>query len=197
MKNKTQAFTLLEAMIIVALIGILTAWGLPQFQSVTTNSCLTAGNNNLVTAMQFARSAAIRSRSRVVVCTSADATSPTPTCGPATTPWTSGWIIFKDVNNDAVLNGTDELLRVESEATGCNGNTIELVDLSGAPTNIVNFVSFAPPIGEPLLPDLSNQTGTFKICSTDDSDKIRGVMLHVSGRISSTRDAGIVGSTCP
>jgi len=195
MKKKTQAFTLLEAMVVVALIGILTAYGLPRLAGFTTNTGLTTNNNDLVTALQFARSASIRLQDRVVVCTSSSSMQPAPVCGAVDTPWHDGWIIFHDLNDNNQYDATDEILRVHPPVT-IDGITITPVDLAGTPTNIVNFVSFGPPAGEPTLPNGAAQSGIFRICSNADLTRQRGVLLNFSGRISSTRDQTVINSAC-
>ena len=196
MKKKIQAFTLLEAMVIVAIIGLLTAYGIPMLNSITTNTGLTTTNNDLVSALQYARSSSIRLQGRVVVCTSNNSDTATPTCGDVTVPWTDGWLIFHDRNNSADYEGADVLLRTRPQIE-TNNLTITPVPLAGTPTNIVNFVSFNSPAGEPMLQDMTNQSGIFRICAANDTERIRGVIVNVSGRVSSTRDTSVIGSSCP
>lgn len=200
MKKKIQAFTLLEALVIMAIVSVLLAVGVPGLRSLTTNTGLTSYNNELVTVLQFARSASIRLQDRVVVCTSDNATTPTPSCGDITVPWSSGWLVFHDINNDSkyVEADGDELFRVRDELS-IEGVTIDIV---GTGANIENYVSYAAPAGEPMKTDGTNQSGIFRICLTDDSAAagsrhIRGVILNVSGRVASTRDTTVIGSTCP
>jgi len=185
MKKYSQAYSLLELMIVVAIIGILAAASAPMMTSLVTGSGLTTTNNDLVAALQYARSTSIRLQDRVVVCTSSNADSATPTCGGAAVPWHDGWIIFHDVDNSADFDGGsgDMLLGVHGAAS-ISGLTIELVQQS----NIVNYVSFAAPAGEPLDQAATSQSGIFKICKESDPDKVRGVRLNASGRVASTRD---------
>jgi len=53
-------FTLLELMIVVAVLGILTAIALPSFQSVLEGRRLVGAAENLFVDMQYARSEAIK-----------------------------------------------------------------------------------------------------------------------------------------
>jgi len=193
MKKKTQAFTLLELMITVALIGTLAAYGLPYLRGYTTSTGLTTNTNDLVAALQYARSTAINDQDRVVICASGDSMTASPSCGGPGTPWHSGWVIFRDIDNNASISAGDTLLRVQG-GVRLNNITITPSPLNLAPTNIDDYVSFGPPAGEPLLTNGLNQSGLFLICSDGDSSNMRGVELHFSGRISSTR---VVNPGCP
>jgi len=193
MKKKTQAFTLIELMIVVALIGVVTAYGLPHLRSFPTNTGLTTNTNDLVAALQYARSTAINDQGRVVVCASSDSMSATPSCGGPGTPWHSGWIIFRDIDNNASISAGDTVLKVQP-AVALKGITITPSPLNLTPTNIDDYVSFGPPAGEPVLTNGLNQSGLFKICYERDLSRVRGVELNFSGRISSTRE---VNPGCP
>jgi len=185
MKKYSQAYSLLELMVVTAIIGVLAAASVPFISSLSASAGLTTTNNDLVAALQYARSTSIRLQDRVVVCTSSNADSPTPTCGGATVPWHDGWIIFHDIDNstDYDASSGDVLLGVHEE-TAIQGISIELIQQS----SLVNYVSFTAPAGEPQDQAASNQSGIFKICMENEPDEVRGVRLNVSGRISSTRD---------
>lgn len=197
MKKTIQAFTLIELMVTLAIAGILTAYGVPFLGTLMTNNSLTNTNNDLVASLQYARSSSIRLQGRVIVCTSNNTTSATPSCGGPTVPWTAGWLIFQ--NNDTTnvtFDSGDVLLRTYPKVT-LDSLAITTVDLGGTPTNIVDYIMFNSPAGEPMLADLSNQSGIFRICVENDTTHIRGVMVNVSGRIASTRNTSVIGSSCP
>ena len=196
MKKTIQAFTLIELMIALAIAGIVSAYGVPFLGRLMTNNALTNTNNDLVASLQYARSSSIRLQGRVIVCTSNNTTAAVPTCGGPGVPWTAGWLIFQ--NNDASVgfDSGDTLLRTYPRVTA-DSLTINTVALGGTPTNIADFVMFDAPAGEPILADLTNQSGIFRICVENDTTHIRGVMVNVSGRIASTRDTSIIGSSCP
>lgn len=61
-------FTLVELMVTVALAAMLMAMAHPSFTSLTNNSRLTAAANEFVSAIQLARTEAIRLNRRVAVC---------------------------------------------------------------------------------------------------------------------------------
>jgi len=68
MKNST-GFTLIELMIVVAIMSILMTVGLPSFQSIINDSRLTSTSNAMLSAYQLARSEAIKQHKNVYVTT--------------------------------------------------------------------------------------------------------------------------------
>lgn len=196
MKKTIQAFTLIELMIALAIAGVLAAYGVPFLGTVMTNNVLTTTNNDLVASLQYARSSSIRLGGRVIMCTSNNTTAATPTCGGSTVPWTAGWLIFQ--NNDASVgfDPGDTLLRTYPKVAA-DSLSITTVNLGATPTNIADYVMFDAPAGEPIVADLTNQSGIFRICIANDTTHIRGVMVNISGRIASTRDTNVIGSSCP
>lgn len=193
MKKLIQAFTLIEVMIVIAIMGIVAVFSAPLLTSLNVNTGLTTTNNDLVAAFQYARSSSIRHQNRVVVCSSKDAGSENPSCDDSGA-WSEGWIVFIDADNSTeyISGGVDRLLAVH-EKTAINGVSIEVVKA----TNLTNYVSFAPPAGQPFDDAGGNQSGIFKICIENQTDHIRAVQLNISGRIASTRDKAVIGSSCP
>jgi type IV fimbrial biogenesis protein FimT len=67
MKNNITGFTLIELMMVVAIISITMSIGLPSFQGLISNSRVTSTANSMLGAYQLARSEAIRRRASVSV----------------------------------------------------------------------------------------------------------------------------------
>ncbi|MEJ2513757.1 MAG: GspH/FimT family pseudopilin [Gammaproteobacteria bacterium] len=111
-----RGFTLAELLITIVILAILAGIGVPALRDVVLSNRQTAAVNDLVTALQVARSHAIsRGEGRdlytaadptVVVCASADGAS----CGGG---WEDGWIIFRDPDGDgSPAAGDGGVLRV-------------------------------------------------------------------------------------
>ena len=66
--KKHAGFTLIEMMIVIALLGILLTMAVPAFQSTIASSRATAVTNDLVSALQLARSEALKQRWPITVC---------------------------------------------------------------------------------------------------------------------------------
>ncbi|WP_447589242.1 GspH/FimT family pseudopilin [Aquipseudomonas campi] len=87
--RRAQGFTLIEVMIVMAIIAIVAAIAVPSYQSSVASSRKTSAANNILGALQFARSEAVIRRSdKVKVCASADGN----TC--SGTDWSAGGVVL-------------------------------------------------------------------------------------------------------
>jgi type IV fimbrial biogenesis protein FimT len=90
MRHFTSGFTLIELMIAMAVLALIIAIGVPSFEAQIRNNRSAAQAENLVIALNFARSEAVKRARRVSVCASTNGTS----CNAA--DWKDGWIVFLD-----------------------------------------------------------------------------------------------------
>lgn len=86
--QRIAGFTLVELMITIAVLAVILAIATPSFTTVINNNRLTAQTNDLVAALQMARSEALKRNSSVAVCRSVTGTS----CAGAVGVWEQ-WII--------------------------------------------------------------------------------------------------------
>jgi type IV fimbrial biogenesis protein FimT len=109
-----RGITLLETIVVMGIVAILLAIGIPSFLYVTTSNRIASEVNGLLGDLQFARAEAIKEGQTVTVCVSGNGTS----CSAAgTTAWNDGWIVFSDVNNDATVDAGDIVLHVQAPFT--------------------------------------------------------------------------------
>ena len=106
--NRQRGFTLIELIITVAIVVILLTVGVPSFQEMMRSNRAATHANEFLTALNFARSEAVKRGRNVSLCPSTDQA----TCTGGTN-WAAGWIVFF-VNDD----GDDEVLRVWEALSG-------------------------------------------------------------------------------
>jgi type IV fimbrial biogenesis protein FimU len=66
--KQSRGFTLIELMIVVALLGIFAAIAVPSFTSFTNNNRTQAASNELLSFLQYARSTAVQNNSTYIAC---------------------------------------------------------------------------------------------------------------------------------
>ena len=103
-----RGFTMIELMITIMVLGLVLGLGVPGFRDLVLNNRQASAVNELVTALQLARSEAITRNvaapSAVSVCASNDGAACAGT-------WSDGWIVFNDADGDGALDAGEIVLR--------------------------------------------------------------------------------------
>lgn len=168
---RCKGFTMIELLITIAIVGIVTAMGVPSFNQTITNNRLTTHTNDLVTAINIARSEAIKRGARVAV-------------NRTGAQWETGWIVYIDQDNSGAFidNGNAALC----EVTADNVLTEDCVLRNYAAinpgytlrTNAANDISYAP---TGLLS--GGAAGTYRLCENTANTAIaRQIVLSLTGR---------------
>ncbi|MDO5610987.1 MAG: Tfp pilus assembly protein FimT/FimU [Pseudomonadota bacterium] len=97
-------FTLIEAMITVAILAILASIGWPSFRQLMKVNAVRAAAHEVSTDFAYARITAVNRGLRVVACPSDGAA-----CNNGR-EWGHGWIIFADANGNGERDGGEEIL---------------------------------------------------------------------------------------
>ncbi|TVO78498.1 MAG: prepilin-type N-terminal cleavage/methylation domain-containing protein [Sedimenticola selenatireducens] len=94
-----RGFTLIELMLVVILLAIVMAFGIPSFTTFIRNNNLVAGANEFATALSLARTTAIKEGAGAVI--------QAPTTSPSTNEWGQGYTVslWTDADNDNVVDG--------------------------------------------------------------------------------------------
>lgn len=87
-RNASAGFTLIEALVAIAVLAILLGIAVPSFSDSTLNSQLRAASTDMIAAANLARTEAIKRRRTVSLCVSSNGTSCT------TGGWHQGWIVI-------------------------------------------------------------------------------------------------------
>lgn len=167
MKQRVRGFTLIELMVSIGILAILIAVAIPSFTSIMVNYRLTSIANTFVANAQLARSEAIKRNGRVTMCKSADGATCVLTGG-----WEQGWILFQDVDNNAVRGSAEDIIHTES-ALPANYLT----------TAGDNYISFTASGGSELISGAFQAT-TVTLCSrVEPIGPARQMVLNSVGRL--------------
>ncbi len=152
-------FTLIELLVTIAVMVILITIAVPNFLTFIQGNRLTSQANDLVTALNYARSEAIKRGVRVTVCSSNDGAS----CLGSTT-WDTGWIVFIDTNGDGAVGGEQiMLIRDPLEA----GNTMRTT------LNRITYQNTG----------FSGMPATFRLCDDRGPGAARPIVANFQGRV--------------
>ena len=102
----SSGFTLLEALVVLALVAVLAGMAAPAMGRLRQQHRMQAQAEALFSSLMLARSEALRQQQRVTVC----ARTPDDRCASAG-PWTQGWMVFVDTNANAQRESQERLLQ--------------------------------------------------------------------------------------
>ncbi|QLI80760.1 GspH/FimT family pseudopilin [Chitinibacter fontanus] len=174
MKNRSSGFTLIEMMVVVALLGIIAGIAAPSLTMFAKNSALSGSSEELLNVFSYAKTEAIKRGSSISICNSAAPTAASPSCVTGTPNWATGWLLFLDADGDGVYDSGETLLQI--------GHAVKNVSSINV-TNNAKFVRFRSVV----LAGSSDTT--FTLCNSGATARI--VTIDKVGRI--TRE---LGTTC-
>lgn len=162
-----RGFTLIELLVTMSIAAILLSVAVPNYQTFVLNSRMSAQSNDFLSALQLARSEAVKRGTLVSVCKSAN----NATCITSGT-WAQGWIVFVDGSTAGTLDGTDVLIRAFPALTGNS-------TLAGS-ANVANFVSYQANGATSLA---AGSNGTVSLCPPSPAAVAgRDIQITASGR---------------
>lgn len=136
---RENGFTMVELMITLVVVSILLAAAVPFLGDFTRNNRLVSQTNDLVSAIQLARSEAVKQGTNAIVCPSSDHA----TCSTNAADWQSGWLVFSDFNlNGAFDPGSTPPLCEDTE--DCLMKTGKGIDYSNTITTTATLLRFLP-----------------------------------------------------
>lgn len=163
--------TLIELIVTISIMAILLAIGLPSMRSFIVSNRLTSQANTLVSALNLARSEAIKRNIQVAIVANTS-------CN-----WSNGWSIFADTNSDGSFNDDEELQR----NTAISGMTINSTN------NFKNNIIYRPD-GR-----ITNFVGDhIDVCAAISDTGYRRIIVTGTGRVRvESHTSEVCPSSCP
>lgn len=160
---RQSGFTMLELLVVLAIVGIMAALAAPSFSGFFANSRIGSATNDLIADLMQARSQAATSGHHALVCPSTNGTA----CSATVADWAKGRIIFIDKDGSNTFNTGDTLIKYVSRLPA---NLT--VTMAGFPNTYVAFNAYGGmfPLG----------TGSFTLCVKGASQD-RQVSVDYSG----------------
>lgn len=103
-------FTLFELLVTVLVAGVIFGLGVPNLLEFSRNNAMTSVANDMVAAIQAARSTAVNRRLPVTLCASPNPVAASPTCSPDASGTNGGYIVWVDDNGDAVVDAGEQII---------------------------------------------------------------------------------------
>jgi type IV fimbrial biogenesis protein FimT len=162
--SREQGFNLIELMVAITVLGVLLGVGVPSFTGIVRSNRATSQTNDLITALNFARSEALKRGHRVSVCPGVSSA-----CSGAT-DWNAGILVFTD---DSGTSGDLDVSDVVLQSWPAYQNMM----VASGPTSIM----FTPVGAQAATVDL--------VVSGCTGQQAREVKVELTGRIGHTKKA--------
>lgn len=163
--TRARGFSLIELLVVLSIAAVLLGIGVPNMQQYIVSSRLSSASNEFFTALNVARSEAVRRGLQVTVITNGTAGS---------RDFTAGWTMFVDNNANGALDAGEEVLRV--------GAALD------APMTTFGSANFGTLIAFDSTGRLTSGGGSFVLCHgtalvADGIARSRAVVVNSAGRV--------------
>lgn len=165
----------------------------PNMGNFIKDQRLSGQTNDFIGDLNLARSEAIKRSTNITICKQ-DSTSTAALCHTTdATPWSAGYVIFIDSNNNNQVTAGETVLRIRQALAGTgNITTSAATDITGGSfNNAANLVIYLPSGLTTIKPGVTAQ---FRLCDDRGPSKARTIELISTGRASVNSAPA---ATCP
>ena len=170
--KRQRGVTLIELMVALTIFALLLGLALPSFRNFVASNRLSGTAQELLAALQLARSEALKRGTQITLRHNAT---------PGSRDWgTSGWTLFVDTNANGALDVGEQVLRDGAALT--------------APLTLMSSASFGTFIAFSRDGRLTSAGGVFVLCegsalTEGGQSRARAVLVNGAGRVRMARDA--------
>jgi type IV fimbrial biogenesis protein FimT len=176
----STGFTLMEMVILMAIIAIIAAVAMPNAGGYIDNNRMSAAASDMMAALQTGRSEAVGRNSAITLCTVNS--SATGCAGDAN--WEAGWLLFVDEDADGAVDAGEEIIQYHEPIVG----GVTLRGTAGVNGPITFF-----PSGRTSI----TSTQTLILCDHRGfGDDARGLVVSILGRASVMKAPATGLTTC-
>lgn len=161
-----RGFTLLEALVVLALLGILLGVAAPHMTSWRQQHQMQAQAEQLQASLMLARSEAVRRQRRVTLCVRSSGLDVSLNCA-AAGAWSQGWLVFEDGNGNGLREASEPVLLAHQALPA-------FLSLHGNAT-VNRYVSYGPE-GRSQSISGAFQAGTLTLCGQGQAQVWRAVI---------------------
>lgn len=161
-------FTLIELLTAVAVLAVLIALAAPSFRNTILDSRRTAVTNEVLISLQSARAESFKQSRDAYACPSVDNGA---SCSTTATAWSTGWIVWVDINGDGSFNSADDKF-VRYQSNDSRGVTLT-TDATNAQ---IRFRPFQVVSGNPPSIAVCDERGSV------DATQHRSIIVSDTGR---------------
>ena len=116
-----RGFTLLELMVVLAIVAILMTLAVPSLTRMLQSNARSSAVNTFLADMGYARSESIKLGGGITMCRSENSGGAASSCSVSSahtgSGWASGWIVFHDLDANGLRDPTDPVLRAQAPIT--------------------------------------------------------------------------------
>lgn len=125
--NKHSGFSMVEVMIVLAIVGVLFALAIPNVTRILDSNHATDQSHNFISAVSLAISQASKNDVATSICAKEKTTDTcvSYTTSPSTDTWRYGWLLFTDTNNTGTYNPGDGDSLIKTQINGTNKVNID------------------------------------------------------------------------